>query len=515
MKNFITILKLDYLQRTRSYSFLITLCISLAVAYSFIPSPDANYSTIKIGDYLGFYNSSWIGYVSATMTSVFLSLIGFYLVNGCIKKDVHSKIGQIIATTQISNFAYLFSKTISNFLVLFTIAVFVLLMSIILFFLYRNNFPFELLNFLIPYSVIVIPSLFFIATLAVLFEAIFGQKTILQNILFFFLFFALITYDPVDIKGFYLDVFGTKIITTQMENTVRDIIPEKDFGQLTIGYVLGNTSTAKNFIFNGVDFSLWFIVSRLGWMGLGVLFLGIASIFFHRFNIKERLQKKNKKIILETNTTNTIDISKLPKASFSFSIVPLIKTEFVLLVRTGYLWLWILNFAGMLALLFAPLSIAHLFILPILWFLQVARWSSLVTKERVHNTHFFTFSSYQPLKRLLLSQIIAGILLAILLSLPLLIRYSMQLDFMNVASILLGSVFIVSFAVLTGILSKGKKLFEILFFMVTYANINGIPFMDYYGALHENFNYLITIFLTTVIALIITYSVRNFELKRV
>ena len=59
MKPFFTIVKSDYVQRTRSYAFLITLCASLAVAYTFVPEPNANYSTISIADYVGYYNSAW------------------------------------------------------------------------------------------------------------------------------------------------------------------------------------------------------------------------------------------------------------------------------------------------------------------------------------------------------------------------------------------------------------------------------------------------------------------------
>ncbi|WP_243456863.1 hypothetical protein [Polaribacter batillariae] len=77
MKPFLNIIKLDYLQRTRNYNFLITLCASLAIAYTFVPEPNANYSTIRISDYVGYYNSAWFGYVTAIMSSIFLSLIGF------------------------------------------------------------------------------------------------------------------------------------------------------------------------------------------------------------------------------------------------------------------------------------------------------------------------------------------------------------------------------------------------------------------------------------------------------
>ncbi|MCY7420209.1 MAG: hypothetical protein LH478_00465, partial [Chitinophagaceae bacterium] len=87
MNNYISIIKGDYRQRTRSYAFLITLAISLYMAYAFIPAAGAAYTTVKIGKYIGENNSAWIGYVTAMMTSIFLALLGFYLVNNTIKKD--------------------------------------------------------------------------------------------------------------------------------------------------------------------------------------------------------------------------------------------------------------------------------------------------------------------------------------------------------------------------------------------------------------------------------------------
>ena len=151
MKQFFTIIKSDYLQRVRSYAFLITLCATLAIAYTFVPEPNANYSTIRISDYVGHYNSAWFGYVTAIMTSIFLSLIGFYLVNSSIKTDIKTKIGTITASTKISNFNYLFSKAITNFIVLWTIMFLVFVMSIILFFLYNDGSNFQLFQFIKPF----------------------------------------------------------------------------------------------------------------------------------------------------------------------------------------------------------------------------------------------------------------------------------------------------------------------------------------------------------------------------
>lgn len=490
------------MQRTRSSAFLITLCASLAIAYTFVPEPNASYSTIRIADYVGYYNSAWFGYVTAIMTSLFLSLIGFYLVNSSIDNDVHTKVGQIIASTSISNFKYLFTKVLSNFLVLLTIATMVFIMSILLFFLYNDGFSFELIQFVKPYVIIVIPSLFLISALAIIFEIFFGKYSVLQNIGFFFVFSTLMVFTPKSEEQFSLDIFGSKIIMHQLEQTVRKISNTSENVDITIGYVLANVEKVNKFEFNGVDFPTSFIISRIVWIAFGVLLIFIISHFFHRFNLKERQSIKevykqiNKSLLLKE-----INLSALPIPQINYGIFPLLKTEYLLLFRKEKKWLWLLNIIGMLLLATLPLKIAHQMVLPILWFLQVSRLSDLTTKETTNNVHYFAFTSYKPISRLLIAQLMSAIILILLLALPLLVRFGFTFNFLAVSKIILGSIFIVVFAAMLGIVSKGKKLFEVLFFMITYANINGVPFADYFGGFEHH-----QLYVTNLVIIIIFFG---------
>ena len=181
------IIKADYLQRTRSYSFLITLAVTVYAAYSFVPPDSAAYTTLSASGYKGAYNSAWVGYVSAIMTTVMLSFYGFLLVNSGIKKDIDTEVGLIIATTPISNFKYLLCKQLSNYLVLITIAGCTFSISLILFFIRGTGFPFILSNFVLPYLFFAVPALFVVASLAVVAEVFLGKRSILQYIIYFFL----------------------------------------------------------------------------------------------------------------------------------------------------------------------------------------------------------------------------------------------------------------------------------------------------------------------------------------
>ncbi|MDO6492490.1 MULTISPECIES: hypothetical protein [unclassified Cellulophaga] len=484
MNSFFSIVKLDYIQRTRSYAFLITLCASLAIAYTFVPEPNANYSTIRIADYIGVYNSAWFGYVTAIMTSIFLSLIGFYLVNSAIKTDINTKVGQIIATTRIKNFSYLLSKVLSNFLVLLTIALVVFIMSIILFFLYNDNYSFNLLQFIKPYALITAPALFCIAVIAVVFELVLSKYSVLQNVLFFIIYSTLILFSPKTENSYTLDILGSNVVIHQLEKQVKTITKSTTDTNLAIGYIVGNTSNLNKFEFNGIDFPTSFVVSRFLLVVLGLIIILVLSKFFHRFNItKYSTSKEQEKSINKPNTTHQINLKELSNAQINYSIYPLLKAEMLLILRKGKKWLWIINILGMLLLLFLPIAVSFKFILPILWFLQVHRISDLSVKETTYNVDYFSYSAYKPISRVLFSQLLAGVCLFIFLALPLILRLAINLNFSSVVSILLGSIFIVLLVVTLGILSKGKKLFEVLFFMITYANINNINYADYFGAL--------------------------------
>ncbi len=180
-----SIIKGNYLQYVRSYSFLVTIALSLFVAFNFIPSTDANFSTVRFGEFTGNYNAAWIGFVTAIMSSVFLSLVGFFLINGSIKKDIDTRIGHIIGASKISNAKYLFAKLFSNVLILLTILVIIFVVSIVLFFFYGEKYPFQILDFVLPYAVIAIPSLFFVVSFSLLLEVLFPKKVIRFNIFYF------------------------------------------------------------------------------------------------------------------------------------------------------------------------------------------------------------------------------------------------------------------------------------------------------------------------------------------
>ncbi|MFA6087365.1 hypothetical protein [Mucilaginibacter sp.] len=524
MKYIYSIIKADYLQRTRSYAFLITLAITIFAAYSFVPLPTASYTTLNMPGYKGIYNSAWVGYVSAIMTTVMLSLYGFFLVNGGIKKDIDTGVGFIVATTSITNFGYLLSKMLSNFLVLLTIMGVTFVVSIVMFFVRTTGYPFHIADFALPYLLFALPALLTISSLAVVFEVFLGNKTVLQYITFVFLFGAItanVNTQPNNTVAVLMDPYGLRTMTNSIKNKVNTQY-HTHIKEVSFGFIFNHKQSFKTFEWNGITFTRVFLLSRILWLGIALALAYLSSFFFHRFDLKQSVRKKKKdKVVFDIQAHTPafapqgISRSLLPPIITDYSILPFIKTELLLLMRKGSKWVWLVIAGLWIGTIFAPLNIAHTYMLPVLLFLQVTRWSEIATKEKTNRLHYFTYSSYKPLLRMLPAQILAGVLLAFALALPVIARYAFALDIYAIINIINGCVLIVLLAVCLGIISGGKKLYEIIFFLLTYAITQKVPVADYLGTIKpsNSINYIAVILIFNILLTLVSFTVRNYQTR--
>lgn len=522
MKYLYPIIKADYLQRSRSYAFLITIAVTIYAGWSFVPPPEANYTTLTMFGYKGVYNSAWVGHVSALMSTLVLSLCGFFLVIGGIKKDIDTEVGLIIATTPISNFGYLLSKLFSNFLILLTISGLAFLVGILMFFVRSSGYPFHIGDFILPYLFMVLPAMFLVSGMAILAEVFLGRKSILQYLIFFVLFGVLMSNVNSNSKNPILpvtDALGIRTVFNSVKEKVNTEFNE-NIDQVSLGYVIHKNRTFKTFVWEGVSWDGLFLLSRALWISLMVGLIYLSSFFFHRFDFKQAVKKEKKKNwedFLEKAAAPSAGFNKslLPPISAAYGIIPFIRTELLLMVRKDSKWLWALNISIWVATLFVPLSFAYPFLLPILLFLQVSRISELATKEKTNRVHYFTYASYKPLQRMLPAQIIAAFLLFIVLALPVIARLLMASNLMAVLQVMNGSMLIVLLSVCLGILTGSKKLFEILFFALTYIVFQGIPQAHYLGAIaFENYGGMMVIILMINILLLIgSFAVRNYQTR--
>jgi len=503
------IIKSKYLQYVRSYSYLLIVGVSLFIAFGLIPPPDAEYTTMRFGQFTGTYNSVWIGFVTASLSSIMLTLFGFFLVHGSIKNDIQSRMGQIIGTSNISNYAYLFTTFVSNFLILANILIIVFLVSVGLFYLYSTPInSLAIMDFIQPYGSIALPSLFFTAGIAVFLEVLFPRRAILQYGLFLLLFFSLIATTSYRESNFWVDLLGTQYPASTISEQVQKIHPDESTS-LTVGFVSGGIPAANKIEFQKIFFPGTYYLGRLLWVLLAVILVYFSGFIFHRFDLAPQ-QKTATKNVAASDIAEFKFIQFQSPLTFDKSALPLIKAELLILIRKNNKWIWLLTFVGMSVMFFVSTRTSHRYILPILWFLQVAVWSDLMSRDYTLRTFYFTASAYQPIRRLFAAKCVSGVLYALIVASPLVLKLMIEFNFYAVIHIILGASFITALSAFLGTLTRGKKLFEILFFFLVYCNINLVPFTDYFGAVHFTTAYTGTMLMVNSLLFIVAILLKRY-----
>jgi hypothetical protein len=64
------------------------------------------------------FNSAWLGSMMTLVSTLFVSLVGFYIVKNAILRDEQTRVGRILASTPMSRVFYTLAKSLSNFVVL-------------------------------------------------------------------------------------------------------------------------------------------------------------------------------------------------------------------------------------------------------------------------------------------------------------------------------------------------------------------------------------------------------------
>jgi len=508
--------KADFLQRIRSYNFLIALGGCIFLIYSFVPALDAGYTMVSLGNYRGFYNSAWIGSMVANCVP-FFALIGFYVVNYAVKRDIDTGVGQIIATTRITKLQYFTGKLLSNFAVLFVMLVVIAAMTIIMFLVRGETSNVEFGKLLLPLLIIPVPAMFIVASIALIFDSFTNLSGGPINIIYFFLWTVLI---GLSMSHPFLDVFGFNTTLTEITGSISTIHPDWN-GESGTGILLRDPADSINvFTWEGMNWTTSILLQRIFWMLASYGFVLLTSLGFSRFDtsiIREtKLQSKGllktKSILThEVYIPSKIKFQDVPIPETRFSFFSLMMAEIRLMVK-GNSKLWLV-FSSVLFIIsiFTPLNFAYRIALPLLWFFQTLILSKLGSREIKNRCNEYIFSAAFPLKRQLPAMLTAATIFMVLLASPVVIRVVFVKDLYNVYAIVVGALFIPAFAITLGIITGGSKLFEVIFTIIVYGYFNGAFFFDFIGAINESHELGIAhyLFVTSLALIILAFSVRK------
>ncbi len=463
------LIRADFLERARSYGFLIIL--GLAILLGFL----VNNGTIglTLGKYRGEYNTAFVGAMMSLVATFFLSWFGFYLVKNAIQRDERTGVGQIIATTPLSRLHYAAGKALSNFAVLAIMVVILIIAAIVLQLLSDERSDFSLLDLVTPFLLITLPVLAVVAALAVLFESLPWLSSGFGNVVFFFgwVFFLIIGDEN---KNDLLDISAIHLISKSMMEAARHTFPD-----YSGGFVLGNTGQeiAGTFRWNGIAWTPALLMIRLGWFCVAPFIVLIASFVFHRFDPSRERTLKRKPVLsaadevavlspVRTSEPRHLNLTSLP---LRFRFGTLVVAELRLMMK-GKRWWWYAIQAGLIvACVVAPLQEARQFALPFAWIWPMMIWSSMGTREQQFRTDQIVFSSPYSLSRQLPAVFIAGVMVAMVAGSGIFVRLLITGDWPGIAMWVVATLFLPSFALASGVWSGSSKLFEVVYLCLWYV----------------------------------------------
>jgi len=500
----------DFQERSRRFSFLVMLAVSLYAGYGFLPPNHAKYATLRFAEHRGIYNSAWIGAAIAMLTATFVSLVGYYLIKNAVERDRSTRVGQILAAAPISRFAYVLSKTLSNFAVLGTIALVVALSGGVTQLVLGEDNHLQLIPLLAPYFFLTLPAMLFIAAIAALFEVTPGLRGGGGNVAYFFFWVFSIAATGAGLRASGLDYLGFGLVFPSMSNACGAAFADCAGGarKMALGLNFRDQGVwdLTTFVWNGVDWTAEIALKRAVWVlaALGVVLL--ASVIFDRFAREGgdahrarglwRHAKRAAGLAPPPSATDAeaaqsfaehyalaaLDPSSLRGVSSSH-FLRLLAAELRLLLKGPSRW-WYIVLAGLwIASAVTPLDAARRVVLPLVWIWPVLLWSSLGIREIRFGTDQILFSTPHPLRLQIPAAWLGGVLVALLSGGVIGVRLALAAEWSALLAWLVGAAFIPALALALGVWTGSARAFEGFYTALWYMGpLQPIAPIDYMGA---------------------------------
>jgi hypothetical protein len=500
----------DFRERSRRYSFWIFLVVIAYATYLFIPAASAPYTTVRLGAYRGLYNSAWIGSQVTLMSIVILSLVGFYFVKGSISREMRLKTQELVASSPINDLSYLGGKALSNFLVLLSMIAVLVITSGILQIARGEDRSLHLLILLAPYLIVMAPVMITLAAIAVLFDSVKVLRGGIGNVVFFIIWVAAVSTiainqhtDSTNNLTPMFDLFGIRYVWGEMMNgcaaAASDYQPWQGVHSLGFNFGFGGGAPhLKTFVFNGVHWSTEFLLGRLLLLSASGVIIAFASHIFRRFDeertfAKQHLFRKSPSTMTPDTPSKSTLIS--PEASRNTSLTPiavhtprlglmrLLIAELHIAMNRISRWWYIVAAGIVIAGVLIPFGISYKFLLAAAWFWPMLIWSALGCRDQLYDTRQMVQSTPGGVWAQLSMQWLAGFVIAASIGGFIGIRAMIIGDFGTLAHWLIGAMFIPSLAITCGIMTSGRKLFEVLYTILFYIGpLNKVPLCDFTGS---------------------------------
>lgn len=487
MNRIAAIVLADLRIRFRRLSTLVIFVLLSACAYLWVPDPSTGRTLIEIGGKRAIYNSAAIGMGTAAMGTIFVGLIGYYVISNALRRDVASRCGFVLASTGMRSAEYLAGKFLGNVVFLSSFIGGFMLSSMGMLLL-RGEAPLEPLVFAKQYFYLVTPAIFFVSAVAILFESVPLLSGRMGDVAYFFswcssLGLVAMVEQKKHTVGLpaYFDFSGLGYLFDVMKITTRT-------DQASIG---STTFHAANgvCVFPGLTMPAEWIAPRIGAALLCLPVLAVALVFFHRFDpMHVRISDKSRR-----NWIGRLNALAKPLARRVVAM-PLGRGSSLLRAAIADAMLTLTAFPiavlAVIGLAIASLAVggahAGAGVLPVAFAAAAISVAGVASRESESGTTALVASAPLLQPRFIAWKLLASLLVALtFLAVP--IGVVALAKPASLLPMLIGVVFVCGTAVALGAISTNAKTFLVLFLMFWYVVVNdsghnpSLDFAGFYG----------------------------------
>lgn len=481
LRRFGAIVGADLRERTRARGFWLLMALVAAVTWWSFPPTSAKYVVLALnGQYRALYSSAWVGMVVA-MLSIWLSLLGFYLVRGTLVRDIETRVWQLLAATPMTRAGYLLAKWCSNMAVLLLIVAASLAVALAAQWVRAEDRAIDLIELLKPTVWIALPSLALTAAFAVWFDMLPLLRRTAGNVLYFVVWIAILAGTvPMLEAGPGGAAAGSSIgdprgMALFQQAVLRQAAPQLA-EPLHSGFCMGcglAGRTPKTFRWTSWQVTWSALAGRAFWLLLALAAVAGAAPFLDRAAAHAgatrtaRAQGGGRRLAW-------LDLLLAPLQRFGAGALIAAETQRNLRQRPLWWWCALLGAAGTGA--FAPLPAAAIAVLAS-WMLLLDLYSKAALHERDSRTGAIVFSAPGAGRSVLLARwtmLAAGGCVA---TLPALLRFAFAAPMIALAMLAV-SLSLATWALALGAVTRNARAFELLACCCAYIALNGAPLLN-------------------------------------
>lgn len=483
----------DLRQRLRSYRFLVVLMLTLLACAYMMPAPDAGYAVMQLGAARGLYGAAWTGFVFGAIAGSVLPLLGFYLVKDAVQRDRDTRVGVLLASSRLSRWGYVSAKFLSNAATLGAVVATAIAIAPVMQWWRGEDPALDPLVTAAHVLLLATPSLLAVAALAVLFECLPLLRGAVGNVAFFFLWGLALSGGIAqpdqlgkDARGPMVqrraDLFGMTAPMADFEARLAREVPAYP-RTLAVGVNIGRHIDHR-IAWPGMLGDRAWIGQRLAWSLLFLPFLLAAAVAFDRFDPARNRRRGTAGAAQEGNLAPPSGVTAAAPWRSLTPIAPrgnrwrplaMLGAELRLLLWRLPWWWYAVAAGAWVAGATTPIAEAVRLVVPLAWFWALARWSQHGARAEMHDVARLLASAPAPIRRQLPLQWLAGVAMGLVLALPVLLRLVAGGSAATALQALAGAGLVSALALACGALSRGPRLFELLFLILTYASLQRVP----------------------------------------